>query len=255
MSAFLPLTRNGFREARRNRVTVVVAVFAILLLLTSTLLTDLTVSTFDRVLIDVGLGTQSLFLALLAVFLSTAQITREIERKTIYLIVTRPMSRTTFLLGRYAGNMLTLAVLLLGTGGVFILQLLLYRVDLSPVQLAAMALLFVELMVISAIGFALSSFASQAVSAMVTTALFFAGHLSADLYNSAVRSENVAVRWLGKAVYYALPNLERLNLRPLATYAQSPELAQTLAAAGSGVAYTAVMLAIAALVFARRDFR
>ena len=254
MGEFLALTLNGFREARRNRVTMVVAVFAIGLLLASTLVTNVSLSTFDRVLTDVGIGVMSIILVLLAVYLSSGMLSREIERRTLFLIVSKPISRTTFLLGRFAGNMLTLLVLLLLMGAVF-LGVALYGTEITEAQVVAIGMLYFELMILSAVGFAVSSFSGQMVSGTVTVGAYFAGHLSADIYNLGEKSEVTALRWLAKGIYYALPNLERVNYRPQATYAVFTPLSELAKNGGYAIAYSVVMLTIASILFQRRDFK
>ena len=103
MGPFIALTLNGFREARRNRVTLIVALFALSLLLSSSLVVEVTVGVFDRVLTDMGLGSMSLMMVLLTIFLSSGLISREIERRTIFLMVSKPLSRGAFLVGRLFG--------------------------------------------------------------------------------------------------------------------------------------------------------
>lgn len=255
MRPFLALTLNGFREARRNRVTVVVGAFAFGLLVASTLLTNLSVSTFDRVLTDVGLGVMSIVLVLLSIFLSSGMLSREIERKTLFLIVSKPISRSLFLTARFAGNMLTLGVLLLAMGVLFFGQVALYGTLITQAQFVAIGMLFFELLVLSSIGFAMSSFSSQMVSATVTVGAYFAGHLSGDIYELSSKAESNAFQWLGKAVYYALPNLSRLNYRVQATYELHTPLGELLPSMLYAVAYATVMIVIAVFLFTRRDFK
>jgi Cu-processing system permease protein len=261
--SFTALALNGFREARRNKVTVVVAVFAIALILSSTLVTEATVATFDRILTDVGLGSMSLMLVLLAIFLSSGLLSREIERRTIFLIVTKPVSRGAFLVARLAGNMLTLGILLVAMGALFCAQVALYRSPVTSIQLVAMGMLWMELLVLSCVGFAMSSFSSQMVSAVVTTGVYFAGHLSGDIYVLASRSKNVALQLLGKVAYYALPNLGRFNYRAHASYGTPlnltneapPELTKLIESIGYGFAYSGVLIVLAVVIFNRRDFK
>jgi ABC-type transport system involved in multi-copper enzyme maturation permease subunit len=255
MSAFTAMTWNGFREARRNRVTVVVGVFAAVVLLSSTLVTEVTVNTFDRVLSDFGLGMMSLILVFLTIFLSTGLLSREIERRTIFLVVSKPVSRTQFLLARLAGNMLTLGVLLVAMTLIFLSQLVMLGANITSVQLVAAAGLWFELLVLSSAGILFSSFAGPAVSAIATTGLYFAGHLAGDLYTIASRSESGAIRALGQGVYYLLPNLERVNFRPHATYALAVEPGAILSGVGYSLGWAAVFTALAIFIFERRDFR
>jgi ABC-type transport system involved in multi-copper enzyme maturation permease subunit len=255
MQQFLALTFNGFREARRNRVTVVVGAFAIGLLVASTLLTNLSISTFDRVLTDFGIGIMSIVLVMLAVFLSSGMLAREIERKTLFLIVSKPISRALFLCARFAGNMLTLGVLLVLMGALFIAQIALYGTLITQAQFVAIGMLFFELLVLSSIGFAMSSFSSQMVSATVTVGAYFAGHLGGDIYELSRKAEEPLLQWVGKAVYYALPNLSRLNYRMQATYELPTPLGELVPHMLYAVGYTTVMIVIAITLFSRRDFK
>jgi Cu-processing system permease protein len=255
MRPFLALTLNGFREARRNRVTVVVGAFAFGLLVASTLLTNLSVSTFDRVLTDVGLGVMSIVLVLLAVFLSSGMLSREIERKTLFLIVSKPISRALFLTARFAGNMLTLAVLLLAMGVLFFAQIALYGTLITEAQFVAIGMLFFELLVLSSIGFVMSSFSSQMVSATVTIGAYFAGHLSGDIYEMSSKAESPLFQWVGKAVYYMLPNLSRLNYRVQATYEIHTGMGELVPSMLYAVGYSTVMIVLAVILFSRRDFK
>lgn len=255
MHPFIALAFNGFREARRNRVTVVVAVFALVLLLSSTLVLEVTVNTVDRVLTDMGLGAMSLTLVLLAIFLSSGLLSREIERRTIFLMVSKPISRGTFLVGRLVGNMLTLTVLLAAMSALFFLLMAGYGFPITQAHAVAIVMLWFELWVLSGIGFLMSSFSSQTVSAFVTVGLYFAGHLSGDIYKLAQKSESGLIQTVGRAAYYLLPDLERLNYRPHATYAVLTPLRELLPSAGYAIAYTGLLVALAVILFNRRDFR
>jgi Cu-processing system permease protein len=252
---FGALTLNGFREARRNRVSVVVAVFTLGILMASTLVTNVTVYTFQRVLSDVGLGAMAITLVLLAIFLSSGLLSREIERRTIFLVVSKPISRGLFIVGRLAGNLLTLAVLLVVMAVVFFIQVALFGLPVTTPMVVAAGMLWVELLVISSVGFALSSFSSQLVSAVVTTGVYFAGHLSADIYNLASRSNSTLIQWVGKGTYYVMPNLARLNFRPQAAYEVMTPAMDILQSAAYGVGYAGVMVALAVFIFSRRDFK
>ena len=255
MQAFAAMAWNGFREARRNRVTLTVAVFALLALVSSTLVTGVSMNTYPRVLTDVGLGSMALILVFLAVFLSSGLLGREIERRTIFLMVSKPISRTTFLLARLAGNLLTLLSLLVMMAVIFFAELAINRVPITSIQLLAVGMLFFELLVLASLGFLFSTFCGQTVSAIATAALFFAGHLSADIYRLAAKSHSAVVQVIGKGTYYLLPNLERLNFRPLAIYHVQVAPSVPLTAIGYALGYSAATLALAALIFSRRDFR
>ena len=255
ITQFRAMAGAGFREALRNRVTLVVVIFTVVLLLSSLLLTEVTVATFDRVLTDVGLALIVLVLVPLAIFLSGATLGREIERRTIFLVMSKPISRGLFLLSRYAGVVLTLLVLLVAMAGVFWLQQAIYGARLTVAQAQALGLFGVELALLAALGFFFSSFAGTLPATFMTASLYLAGHLSPDLYRSASKSHLLAVKYLGKSLYYLLPNLDRLNLRPRATYAAVTSMGELLASGAYGLVYSALLLFFAVLLFQRRDFK
>lgn len=255
INAFTALMWNGFREARRNRVTVIVGAFAIALVLSSSLIADTAVATLDRVVVDVGLGSMSAMLVVLAVFLSSGMLSREIERRTIFLVTPKPISRGLFLLARMAGNMVTLGVLLLAMTAIFTFELVSFRTPLAGEQFLAIGMLWVELLVLSSVGFAMASFSGQVVSAVVTAGVYFAGHLSGDLYALAQKSQTPALQVLGRVTYYLLPNLERLNYRPKATYGIASTLPEVASNIAYGLAYSGILLVIAITIFNRRDFK
>ena len=255
MSAFAAIAWNGFREAIRNRITLVAAGFAVVLLLSTTLVAEVTVWTFDRVLTDFGLGLMALLLVAIAVYLSCGQLPREIERRTIFLVVSRPVSRTRFVLARLAGNLLTLAALELAMTAVFVVELQALKVPLSQPALASLLGLFFELAVLSAAGFFFSAFGGQLTSALATVGLYFAGHLSADLYRLGDKSDSPVVKVVVRGLYYLLPNLEKVNFRPLAAYKIEVTSGLLLSGLGHAVAWTVLFAVLASVIFERRDFR
>ena len=211
--------------------------------------------TFARVITDFGIGAMSISLVILTIFLSCSQLSREIERKTIFLVVSKPISRGQFLVARFAGNIFTLAVLILVMGGVFAIEVVLNRETLTQPQLVAMVMLWFELMVVSSVGFLVSSFSTQLVSAVVTTGVYIAGHLSADIYALSSKAKDPVMKTVGHALYYVLPNLERLNYRPKASYNLPSQLGEVVGSAAYGALYATILISLAVLLFGRRDFK
>ncbi len=255
MNGFFALAWNGFREARRNRVTTVVAAFALLLLISSSLVTQVTVHTMDRVLTDFGLGTMAILLIGLAVFLSCGLIPQEIEKKTIFLIVSRPMSRSQFLLSRFTGNLISLFLLLAAMSATFLFEMWLYSAPLNSAIYASLIGLMAELVLVTAVGFLFSTFSSQLVSALMTIGLVFAGHLAGDVYRLAAKSPSSFIQSAGKASYYLMPNLDRVNFRDQAALALDVTAGTVLQAVGLSLAYATVLIVLATIIFERRDFR
>lgn len=255
MSPLVAVTLNGFREARRNRITVVVVFFALAMIFSATVAMDLTVFTFSRVMTDVGLGVMGLIANFLAIFLGTGQLPREIERRTIYMVASRPLSRSTFLVGRFLGNLLTVYFVIAVMAALFVLQLVVSRESVTQPQIAALIGLCCEVALVSAIGFAFASVSSQVVSSLATTGLYFVGHLMPDIQRLSVRASTALVRGLAKVGTVVLPDFDRLDFKARATYgvvSTGTELGQ---AALYTVGYVAVVLVLSGYLFDRRDFR
>lgn len=255
MSALQVIALNGFREARRHRVTVVIAVFATLLILATKLVMEVTVATFDRVLTDFGLGTLAVLVCFLAIFLSSGLVSREIERRTVYLIVTRPMSRSAFLVGRWLGNLLTVAVVVAAMAALLFIELTVLRTPVTQTTVLAVVGIFAEAMMLASLGIFFSTMSSQFVSALSVAGLYFAGHLSGDIYRFSQKSPLAFVQWVGKAGYYLLPNLDRVDLKAQAAH----ELTVTLSEFGPSlvyaIGYSVCMVVFATLVFERIDLK
>jgi Cu-processing system permease protein len=255
MSGLSALVLNGFRESRRNRVTLVVFLFAFLMIFSATFAMELTVATFDRVMTDLGLGVMALITSFLAIFLATGLIPREIERRTIFMVVSKPISRSMFVVGRFLGNMLTLYAVLTMMVVLFFVQLQLGKSQVTQAHVAAVIGLALELLVISAVSFLFASASSQFVASVISVGLYFLGHLATDLYTMASRSQSAVLSMGGKALYYVLPNLDRLDLRPRATYGELTSWAELGGSAVYAVGYSVVLLVIACLLFEKRDFK
>ena len=255
MSGFGALVLNGFRESRRNRVTLVVFLFAFVMIFSATFAMELTVATFDRVMTDLGLGVMALITSGLAIFLATGLIPKEIERRTIFMVVSKPISRSMFVVGRFLGNMLTLYAVLAMMALLFFAQLVVGRSEVTQAHVVAVAGLGLELLVISAVSFLFASASSQFIASIISVGFYFVGHLATDLYFLAARSKNEAGSLLGKALYYVLPNLDRLDYRPRATYAELTPWTELGGSALYAIGYSAIILVIACLLFEKRDFK
>lgn len=255
MNVLSALTLNGFREARRNRVTTVVYVFALIIVLSSTVALDMTVATFDRVMIDLGLGSMSLIAAFLSIFLASGLIPKEIERRTIFMVLAKPLSRTKFVVGRFLGNLLTVYAVIAVMAVLLILQLLAQSVTFHVSFWASMVGIALQALVLSAIAFAFAAASSQFITSVASVSLYVLGHLTPDLYTMADRSKVEPLKLVGKFIYFVLPNLDRLNFSSRATYRDPVEMSELLGSATYAIAYAAVMLFVAAALFERRDFK
>jgi ABC-type transport system involved in multi-copper enzyme maturation permease subunit len=246
---------NTFREAVRDRILYSILAFALFLIGASVILAGLSIGQESRIVKDLGLASTSLFGTFIAVFLGITLVSKEIERRTIYVIVPKPISRLGFLIGKYIGLVLTLLV----TVGVMaaLVFLLSWLVDGSPTStlLVAAGVDFVALMIVTAVALLFSTFSTPTLSAIFTMAIFVIGRLSGDLTVFADQFADPMSRRLIWTMYLTLPDLGRFQIGSRVVHGlplMPGDIGTTVA---YGFAYIGFLLLLAVVIFQRRDFR
>jgi ABC-type transport system involved in multi-copper enzyme maturation permease subunit len=252
------VARNAFREAVRDRVLYNLVLFVLLLIVSAIYVGELSAAQESKIIVDLGLSAMLFFGAFIAIWAGVGLVYKEIERRTVYTIFAKPVGRGEFLVGKYLGLCLTLLVnvVVMGVG----VSLALMYVKGGRGQLAltiwpAVLLIYMELMILTAVALLFSSFSSPALSALLTFFIFIIGHFSADLKSLAASGAGVTTRWLFAGLYYLLPNLSNYSFITPAAYGQTPPAAQMLAASLYAIVYIAILLSAATLIFNRRNFK
>lgn len=249
------IAANTVREAIRSRVLYTLLFFAVLLIGTGVLLSTLTYVERERILQSVGLAAIRLFGAAIAIFVGIGLIHREVERRTIYTILSKPISRCEFLLGKYLGLVATIWIQLVIMGLAFVAVSWLAGAPLTHQIGLALGLAAVELAVIVAFATLFSAFTTPMLAALFTTGLYVLGHLSRDLRDLGARSDDGGVRLVATALYRVLPDLESFNLTTQALHALPVSGHEVGLALLYGAGYCGALLALAVVVFDRRDFK
>lgn len=246
---------NTFREAVRDRILYSILAFALLLIGASVVLAGLSIGQESKIVKDLGLASTSLFGTFIAIFLGITLVFKEIDRRTIYAIIPKPIPRSQFVLGKYVGLVLTLFV----TVGVMALLVfcLAWAQDgrATPGLLAAAGADFVALMIVTAVALVFSTFSTPTLSAIFSLAIFVIGRLSADLVLFAEHFGGSGLRALVYAIYLVLPDLGRFQIGSQVVHGIPMRPAEIGAAVTYGLAYVAVLLLVAVAVFQRRDFK
>jgi ABC-type transport system involved in multi-copper enzyme maturation permease subunit len=252
------IARNTFREAVRDRVLYNLVIFVLILTGAAIFLGELSAAQEAKIIVDMGLSAVLLFGVFIAVFVGVGLVYKEIERRTVYAIFAKPVGRGEFLVGKYLGLCLTLAVNVAVMGAGVSLAILYVRGGWDALVLniwPALALIYVELMIVVAVALLFSSFSSPALSALLTFFVFVIGHFSADLKAFAASFGGASARALFGALYYLLPNLSNYSYITAAAHGQTPTPAAFFGGLVYGVVYVAVLLAAATLIFSRRNFK
>lgn len=252
------IARNAFREAVRDRVLYNLVLFVLLLTGASIFIGELSGGQERKVIVDLGLSAMLLFGVFIAIFVGVGLVYKEIERRTIYAVFSKPVGRGEFLVGKYFGLCLTLLVNVLVMAVGVSLALVYVSHGWDPLILTiwpAVLLIYMELMLLTAIALLFSSFSSPALSALLTFMVFIIGHFSPDLKNLAVSLGSTSARWLFTGLYYLLPNLANYSFITPAAHGRAPSPGFVFATALYAFVYIVVILSAATLVFNRRNFK
>src|SRR5918998_131695 len=205
----IAIARNAFREAVRDRVLYNLVFFVLLLIVGAIFLGELSDAQESKIIIDMGLSAMLLFGVFIAIFVGVGLVYKEIERRTIYAIFSKPVGRGEFLLGKYLGLCLTLAVNVAVMGAGVSLALLYVNGGWHPLVLGiwpAVALIYVELMIVVSVALLFSSFSSPALSALLTFFVFVIGHFSAELKGLSATVGSAGARAPLSGAFYLLPH-------------------------------------------------
>lgn len=268
LSAIRKVAVAVFKESVRDRVPYSLVLFAVVLMGAAFLMSRLTAGQDLKVIKDLGLATMNAIGLLIAIFIGTGLVSKEVERRSIYSILSKPLSRSSFIVGKYVGLVLTLAVNLglMAIAFYAMMQYMSWTTDdwitqgwrapaLDPWLLAPMALIGVQLMLATAVALFFSTFSSPLLSILFTLGVWVAGHFSGDLRNFQMAVDSPAAAALARGLYYVLPNLSAIDVKNEIVHGR----AVPWQAVGIGVAslasYIGVLVVASTLVFNRRDFK
>lgn len=249
------ISANVFQEVIRDRVLYLIALFAIFLVTANQLLPWVAAGEEDRILLNLGIATISLLGLVVTVFVGTGLVHKEIDKRTVLVMLSKPISRTEFVFGKHFGLSAVIGVLVLATTAIYFLILTLNNISYPVMSLlVAIFYLFLELSLITAVAILFGVFTSPLLATLMTFAVYLMGHLSRDIVALAALSKNPKLEEIIQGFYLILPDLSRLNLRNEAVYGFLPDPIMLVSSLGYALLYTLLLLLLASLIFARRQF-
>ena len=245
---------NAYREIIRDRVLYGIIVFALLLIGLSLALGQLSFAEQARISADFGFSGIQLSASILAIFVGSSLVSKEIEKQTILTLLARPITRAQFLLGKFLGLFLVIATVMLGLGSV--LALVLVQLDLPIHASFALAILGVGLEATTLLALTLffGSFCRPVMTVTFSAALFLIGHWVGSLEFFIKKSQSESFKLIGGAVARAVPDLEAFNWRSAPIYDSVVPASEALHACAYALAWTTFLIVAAVAVFRKRDF-
>jgi ABC-type transport system involved in multi-copper enzyme maturation permease subunit len=253
MTATWILARNTFREAIRDRLLSTVVVFGVVLVAASIVLAPLTLGEQEKVVRDLGLSAVSGFTMLLIILVGTGMVYREFERRTIDTILTQPVGRAHFILGKFFGLYLSVLASLLALGAVYLGIVALFGGGVRPGLLVALGLTALEALLVTAVAIFFSTLASPLLSALFTFLAILAGHFGETLADLANESGNAVLAAVTGGMYFLLPSLHQFDVRNNVLSGLPVASGQITGCAGYSLLYAGALLLVTIVVFERRD--
>ena len=249
------IAANSFREVIRDRILYFIGFFALLMAFAWRLLPEIAVGTDEKIFLDLGLAAIGLLGVIVAVFVGTGLINKEIDKRTILVLIPKPLSRAEFILGKHLGLSGVLAVMLGVMLVIYLLMLLGMKVSFQALPLiGSVFYLGLELILIAAVAITFGVFTSSIIATLMTFGFYLMGHISKDLIQLGIISKNANILAITKNIYLILPDLERLNFRNEAVYGLLPSADVLMGNALYSLVYTGLLLGISILIFSRRQF-
>ncbi len=256
-SRLTAITFNTFREAVRDRVLYNLIIFVLLLVASAPLFGQISIGLERLILVNVGLSSISIFGVIIAIFIGIGLVSKEIEKRTLYTILSRPVRRWEFITGKYLGLLLTLVVnaafMTIGFfAALFIATRTFTRDDAG--LLTAIYFIILQFFIVTAVTLLFSSFSSPIFSAIFAFALFVIGTFAEDLRNFAALAQGVA-KWLAIGAAWLVPNFSALNIISQVAHGEHIGAQLVLFNTLYALLYSAAAMALAVLIFERRNLK
>lgn len=250
----LVIARHTFKEAVRDRILYLLLFFSALSIVLARVMAVLTVGDRVKVVKDVGLASIAFFGALMAILIGTGLVYKEIEKRTIFTLISKPIRRFEFLLGKYLGLIWTLAVMLAAMTAIYLVVVFLHTFTIEVRMVLAVLFIFLELILLTAVAILFSSFSTPILSSLFALSFYLIGHFSWSLETLINKTPPGTRRTMLKVLYAVLPDLENFNIKTEVVQNLPLPAGLWLGALGYSAVYTAFVLILAVWIFRRRDF-
>ncbi len=243
-----------YKENIRDRIMLALVVFCLLLLGSTVFLGSISLDQDSKIIIDFGLFGIFFFGVIITLFVSGSTIAKELDQRTAYTVLARPIKRSWFIAGKFSGIAMTLATLTASMALVFFV-LLAIRLNIHDIDLSlilAIIYLYLELLVLAALLLLFSSFTSSVLSVIYGFAVLLIGHSTPTIV-ALIRDTESIFRYIFLAIYYIFPNFEKFNLRNDAVYHLTPNPLEVFLVFGYATAFIVLFLYLAGLTLQKTE--
>ena len=254
MNQVVAIAVNTFKETIRDRVLAVIVVFALLMIVGGIWLGSISLGQQGRMMQDFGLVAVTAFGLIVAVFVAAGLVHKEVEKRTVFVLFSKPVSRAAFITGKFIGLCGTMGLVLAGMGGFLFLLVWLVAGDLSGMILVAVLMIYVQLLAIIAVTIFFSTLGSAILASVLGICVFVAGQLSHNVLSLTRLGHNAVTGGLSWIVYVIIPNFSAVDVKAGVVGESTLAWSQIGLWTAYLLAYVVVVLALATLVFRRKEF-
>jgi ABC-type transport system involved in multi-copper enzyme maturation permease subunit len=247
------IAKNTFTEGLRSKTLYVLLAYLALILFSVTALVPLTLGEHNRILRDFGLAGIEFLSIMLAIVVGTTMVYKEMEKRTVYLLLAKPVERFHFLLGKYLGMEMLTGLMIVAMAAIFSAGVAFLNAKFSPALLLPVLMIFFKVSIINAVALLFSSLTSPILGAVFTFCIYLAGTLSRDILAMSQKLPPGFIKSTLKVFYYILPSLGSMDLKNQAVYDQAILGPQVWWAVSYALAYILALIMITALAFEKRD--
>ncbi|MGF1487617.1 MAG: ABC transporter permease [Prochloraceae cyanobacterium] len=249
------IAKNAFIQVIRDRILYFIGFFAILLVVAFRLLPELSAGQQDKMSLDVGLGAIEFLTVVVGIFVGTGIINKEIEKRTVLILIPKPIDRSDLILGKHFGLSAVLVVMVLLTAAIWMGLLAIYKIPFPIASiLVSLVYLCLQLALIGSIALLFGVLTSSILATLFTFGIYLMGNSSSALVELGKISEDKSVELITQIIYLILPDLSRLNLKNEAVYGVLPDPQLLLSSAVYAIVYTILVLTITTFIFSRKEF-
>ena len=258
MSRLLIVARNTFREAVRDRVHYNLVFFAFLMIASAVIVGQISMDIETVVMVSLGLSAISLIGLLIAVFMGVGLVSKEIDKRTLHAVLAKPLRRWEFLLGKFAGLVVTLAVNTAAMAAGLFAALWLVKHSIArgdAVVLVAVYFILLKLMLVVALAMLFSCFTSPLLAILFTGGLYLAGLFVSELRSLQLTNLTPQMQKFFAVISYMLPNFGNYDVMGAAAHGRSIAAMLILHNTLYTILYCAIVLGAAAVIFSRKDLK
>jgi ABC-type transport system involved in multi-copper enzyme maturation permease subunit len=250
----LAIVENTFKEAVRDRILIVLLVIGFLAIGSAKIIKPLALGEEAKIIKDLGLATITFTSVLITILIGGKLVYKEIEKRTIYIMLAKPVHRYQFIIGKYFGLLLLIFFTMTIMTGGYYLMLFITTTEATFSLLLPIMMSFFELTIVTALALFFSSIATPITASLITFVVYFISHFTRDLKALSQISPSIIVKALANFFYYALPNLSNFNIRNLVVHNAIINQNAIFLSILYALIYSALILCFAALIFQRKDF-